>query len=103
MPDYSATIFDLHLERLLCMFCPGHARVKGNDRTERMAGKEADTNRSRLGRYEVLRSLRHFLRAHSQGHHVIDHLQERGVEERGRAARSSLKGHEGAIVSQTNI
>ena len=36
------------------------------------------------------------------GHHAIDHLEETGVE-RGSARRSSLKGREGAIVSQTNI
>ena len=55
-----------------------------------------------LGRSEVLRSLRHNLRAQSQGHQAIDRLEERGVE-RGSARRSSLKGRERAIVSQTNI
>ena len=50
----------------------------------------------------VLRSLRHYLQAQSQGHHTICHLEERGVE-RGSARRSSLKGRERAIVSQTNI
>ena len=33
-----------------------------------------------LGRSEVLRSLRHYLRARSQGHHTIERLEERGVE-----------------------
>ena len=55
-----------------------------------------------LGRSEVLRSLRHYLRAQSQGYHTIYCLDERGVE-RGSARRSSLKGRERAIVSQTNI
>ena len=55
-----------------------------------------------LGRSEVLRSLRHYLRAQSQGRHTIDRLEERGVE-RGSARRSSLKGRETANVSQTNI
>ena len=55
-----------------------------------------------LGSSEVLRSLRHYLRAQSQGHHVIDRLEERSVE-RGSARRSSLKERERAIVSQTNI
>ena len=36
----------------------------------------------------VLRSLRHYLRAQSRGHHIIDRLEERGVE-RGSARRSS--------------
>ena len=42
------------------------------------------------------------MRSQSQGHHIIDHLEERGVE-RGSARRSSLKGRERAIVNQTNI
>ena len=55
-----------------------------------------------LGRSEVLRSLRHYLRTQSQGHQTIDRLEERGAE-RGSARRSSLKGRERATVSQTNI
>ena len=42
------------------------------------------------------------MRSESQGHHIIDHLEKRGVE-RGSARRSSLKGRERAIVNQTNI
>ena len=42
------------------------------------------------------------MRAQSQGHHIIDRLEERGVE-RGSARRSSLTGRERASVSQTNI
>ena len=51
---------------------------------------------------EVLRSLRHWLRAQSRGHHTIDRLEERGVE-RESARRSSLKGRERAIVNQKKI
>jgi len=50
----------------------------------------------------VLRILKHYLRAQSQGHHTIDRLQERGVET-GSIQRSSLKGREKAIINQTNI
>ena len=74
------------------VYCPGHAGVKGNDLTSGLL----------LERSEVLRSLRHYLRAQSQGHRTIDRLEERGVE-RGSARRSSLKGRERAIVNQTNI
>ena len=69
---------------------------------DRLAGKATFTNGLHLGRSEVLRSLRHYLREQSQGHHTIDRLEERGVE-RGSARRSSWKGRERAIVSQTNI
>ena len=49
-----------------------------------------------LRRSEVLRSLRHYLWAQSQGHHAIDCLElveERDVE-RGSARQSSLKGRD---------
>ena len=84
------------------MWCPEHAGVKRNDRADRLAGKASLTSGLLLGRSEVLMSLRHYLRAQSQGHHTIDRLEERGVE-KGIARRSSLKGRERAIVNQTNI
>ena len=45
------------------------------------------------GRSRLLRSLRHYLWAQSQGRDTIDRLEERGVD-RGSARRSSLKGQE---------
>ena len=75
------------------MYCPGHAGVKGNDRADRRASKATLTSGLFLGRSEVLKSLRLYLWAQSQGHHTIDRLEERGVE-RGSARRSSLKGRE---------
>ena len=65
-----------------------------------VAGKATLTSGLLLERSEVLRSLRHYLRAQSQGHHTTDRLEERGME-RGSARRSSFKGRERAIVSQT--
>ena len=75
--------------------------MKANDRTDRMASKATPTSGSLVGRAEVLRSLRHYLQAQSQGRHSIDRLEERGVET-GSARRFSLKGRESAIVNQTN-
>ena len=69
---------------------------------DRLVGKATITSGLRLGRSEVLRNLRHYLQAQSQGHHTIDRLEERSVE-RGSARRSSLKGRERAIVNHTNI
>ena len=50
-------------------------------------------------RSEVLRSLRHYLRAQSQGHQLLTTWRQ---EERGSVRQSSLKGHGRAIISQTN-
>ena len=102
IPDRNASMVDIHLRKLLRVYCPGHGGVKGNDRADRLAGKATLTSGLLLGRSEMLRSLRHYLRAQSQGNHTIDRLEERGVE-RGSARRSSLKGRERAIVNQTNI
>ena len=84
-----------------CTSCPEYAGMKGNDRTNRMASKANLTSGSLVGRAEMLRSLRYYLQTQSQGHHSIDHLEERGVDA-GSARRFSLKGRERAIVCQTN-
>ena len=86
-PDWHVSMFDIHLQRILWVYGPGHAGVKGNGR----AGKATTTGGLFLGRCEVLRSLRHYLRAQCQGHRTIDRLDKRGVE-RGSAQRSSLRG-----------
>ena len=72
-PDWNASVVDIHLRKLLWVYCPGHAGVKGNNRADRLAGKAALTSGLLLGRSEVL-SFRHYLRAQSQGHHTIHHL-----------------------------
>ena len=100
-PDLNVSMVDIYLRKLLWVYCLGHAGVTRNDRADRLAGKATITSGLLLGRSEVLRSLRHYLRAQSQGHHAIDRLEERGVE-RGSARRCSLKGRDRAIVSQTN-
>ena len=32
-PDWHVSMFDIHLQKLLWMYCRGHAQVKGNNRT----------------------------------------------------------------------
>ena len=65
--------------------CPGH------DREDTLAGNATITSGLRLGRSEVLRSLRHYLLAQSRGHHAIDHLEETGAE-KGTLNNIPLKG-----------
>ena len=78
-PDWYVPMFSFHLRRLLwIMHSPGHAGLKGNDRTDRPAGKATLTMALRLGRSEVLWNLN--LRAQSQGHHTIDRLKDRDVK-----------------------
>ena len=96
--DWNVSMVDIHLRKLLWVYCLGHAGMKGNDRADRLAGKAALISGSLIERSEVLRNLRHYLRAQSQGHHTIDHLEERGVE-RGSARRFSLKAQERVIVN----
>ena len=94
--------WNVPFKKPLWVYCPGHFGVNGNDREDRLAGKATLTSGFLLGRSEVLRSLRHYLRALSQRHHTNDRLEERGVEI-GSARRSSLKGRGRAIVNHTNI
>ena len=54
--------------------------MEGNDRADALAGEATSTSGLRLGRSEVLGSLRHYLPAQNQGHHTIDRLEERGLE-----------------------
>ena len=68
-PDWNVSVVDIHL-RKLCVYCLGHAGVKGNDRADRLAGKATLTRGLCRGRSEVLRSLRHYLRAQRQGYHI---------------------------------
>ena len=62
------------------MYCPGHARVSGNERADRLASTADITSGLQLGRAEVLRGWRNFLNMDRPQHHSIDHLKERGVE-----------------------
>ena len=56
-PDWHVSMFDIHLGRLLWVYCPGHAAVKGNDRVDRLAGG--------------MHLFRHYPLAQSEGHHTI--------------------------------
>ena len=72
--DWNVPMVHIHLRKLLWLYCPGVAGVKRNDRADKRAGKATLASGLLLGRSEVLRSLRHYLRAQIQGHHTIDRL-----------------------------
>ena len=54
--------------------------MKKNDRADRLAAKATLTSGLLIGKSELLRSLRHYLQAQTQGHHTIDRLEEIDVE-----------------------
>ena len=76
-------------------------KPESREMTDQIDRREEATLTSgfRLGRSEVLRSLRHYLWTQSQGHHIIDRPEERGAE-RG---RSCLKCREWAIVNWLSL
>ena len=79
--------------------CSGYAVVKGSNRADRLTGKVTIASGMRVGRSEVLRSLRHYMRVHIQGHHRSPGEKRR----RKRSARvPSLKKTRKVIVSQAN-
>ena len=61
------------------------------ERTDWWKKQPSRNNGLRLRRPEVLRSMRHHLRAQSQGHHTIDRLEEREAWKEESARRSFLK------------
>ena len=53
-------------------------RVQARDQTATNGSRHPSSTQS--SEDQVLRSLRHYLRAQSQGHDTTDRLEERGVE-----------------------
>ena len=47
-PDCTVLMVDIQLLKLLWVYCPGHAGVKGNDRADGLAGKATLTSGLRL-------------------------------------------------------
>ena len=91
-----------HLRKLLCVYFPGHAGVKGNDRADRLAGKATLTSGLLLGRCEVLRSLRTTCGYKVKVVTPSIAWRREAWKEKAYVRRSSLKGRERAIVKQTN-
>ena len=101
-PDWHTPMHSLRLQRLLWIYCPGHAGVSGNERADRLASTADITSGLQLGRAEVLRGLRNFLSTDKPEHHSIDRLKERGVE-KGSGRHSTLQGRKRSVFNQTNI
>ena len=101
-PNWHTAMHSLPLQRLLWIYCPGHAGVSGNERADRLASTADITSGLQLGRAEVLRGLRNFLSTDKSEHHSIDRLKERGVE-KGSGRHSTLQGRERSVFNQTNI
>ena len=101
-PDWHTAMHSLRLQRLLWIYCPGHAGVSGNERADGLASTADITSGLQLGRAEVLRGLRNFLSTDKPEHHSIDRLKERGVE-KGSGRHSTLQGRERSVFNQTNI
>ena len=100
-PDWHTAMHSLRLQRLLWIYCPGHAGVSGNERADRLASTADITSGLQLGRAEVLRGLRNFLTT-DKPRHSIDRLKERGVE-KGSGRHSTLQGRERSVFNQANI
>ena len=100
--DWHTAMHSLRLQRLLWIYCPGHAVVSGNERADRLASTADITSGLQLGRAEMLRGLRNFLNTDKPEHHSIDRLKERGVE-KGSGRHSTLQGRQRSVFNQTNI
>ena len=99
-PDWYTAMHSLRLQRLLWIYCPGHAGVSGNERADRLASTADITSGLQVGR--VFRGLRNFLNMDRPEHHSIDCLKERRVE-KGSGRHSTLQGRERSAFNETNI
>ena len=84
-PDWHTAMHSLRLQRLLWIYCPGHAGVSGNERADRLASTADITSGLQLGRAEVLRGLRNFLNTGKPEHHSIDRPEGKRSGERKRS------------------
>ena len=79
-PNWHTAMHSFRIQRFVWIYCPGHAGVSENERTDRLASTAHITSGLQLGSAEVLRGLRKFLNMDRPEHHSIDRLKERGVE-----------------------
>ena len=101
-PDWHAAMHSLRLQRLLWIYCPGHAGVSGNERADRLASTADITSGLQLGRAELLWGLRNFLDMDRTQHHSTDRLKERRIE-KGNGRHSTLQGWERSVFNRANI
>ena len=94
-PDWHTAMHSLRLQRLLYIYCPGHAGVSGNERADRLENTADITS-------GLLRGLRNFLNLDRSKHHSNNRLKERGVE-KGGGRHSTLLGRERSVFNQVNI
>ena len=94
-PDRHTAMHSLRLQRLVWIYCPGHAGV-GNESADRLASAADITSGLQLGRAEVLRGLRDFLNTDRPEHHSIDRLKK------GSGRHSTLQGRERSVFNHTN-
>ena len=90
-PDWHKAIHSLRPQRLLWIYCPGHAG--GNERADRLTSTADITSGLQLGRVEVFRGLGNFLNMDRPEHHSTDRLKERGMKKES-SQHSTLRGQE---------
>ena len=100
-PDWHTAMHSLWLQKLLWIYCPGHARVSWNEWAERLANTADITSGLQLATTEVLKGLRDFLNMDRPEHHSTDCLREKGVQ-KGSSRHSTLWGWEWSVFNQTN-
>ena len=83
-PDWHTAMQSLRLQRLLWIYCPGHAGLSGNEREDRLASTADTASGLQLGMAEVLFGMRDVMNMDRPENHSTDRLKERGVGERKR-------------------
>ena len=84
---WNVSTVDIHFQKLLWVYCPGHARVKGNDQADRLAGKQPSQvacffeDLKCWGAWDT--ACRHKAQ---QGHMIVSHRQSPGLRRKSQNA-----------------
>ena len=76
-PDWHTSMHSIRLQRLVWIYCSGRAGLRGSEQADRLASTADITSGLRLGRVQVLRSLRNFLNMDRPEHHSVDRPKEK--------------------------
>ena len=97
LPWLTHSLSQFRLHRLMWIYTPGHAGVRGNDGAGRLASTADITSGLKFGKAEVLRGSRNFLIKDRPEHLSSDRLKERGAE-KGSGRYSTLLGQDRSCV-----
>ena len=101
-PDWHTAMHSLRLQRLLWIYCPGHARVSGNEWEDRLASTAYKLYHIWSAAWQGRGAQEAWGTFWTWAGHSIDRLRESGLE-KGSSRHSTLQGQERYVFDLENI